>query len=122
MEWSHSNDFTVKVPEGSDAARYLALNQDFVVGPLPAKLDTDDEDDTPIAGPKLKAAATANPKVVVTTPPVVRIQLRIDDTANWNSNNPVLADGEPGIERISDGTRKLKIGDNVTAWTALPYQ
>lgn len=46
------------------------------------------------------------------------IKLRRDTAANWTSVNPVLAAGEAGFE--SD-TRKLKIGDGITAWASLPY-
>lgn len=38
--------------------------------------------------------------------------------ATWNSRNPVLRDGEFGVEK---DTGKLKIGDGSTQWTALPY-
>jgi hypothetical protein len=47
-----------------------------------------------------------------------KIQLRRDIAANWNNVNPVLAQGEPGIETDTD---RMKIGDGVTAWTALAY-
>lgn len=47
-----------------------------------------------------------------------RIQLRRDSTHNWENLNPVLADGEPGLEY---DTNKLKIGDGETNWTGLPY-
>lgn len=49
---------------------------------------------------------------------IAQIQLRSDTAAVWTSANPTLALGEPGIE--SD-TRKLKIGNGITAWNALPY-
>lgn len=45
-------------------------------------------------------------------------QFRRDSAANWTSANPVLADGEMGLE--SD-THKAKIGDGVTPWTGLLY-
>lgn len=47
-----------------------------------------------------------------------RIQMRRDTAANWTSANPVLAQGEPGIET---DTLKIKIGDGATAWTSLAY-
>ena len=47
-----------------------------------------------------------------------RLVLRRDTAANWTSANPVLNQGEPGFETDTD---KLKIGDGVTAWSALPY-
>ena len=48
------------------------------------------------------------------------IQLRRDTAANWTAVNPVLAQGEAGIEFGSP--MKMKIGDGTTAWSALPYQ
>lgn len=48
-----------------------------------------------------------------------RIQYRRDTAANWTTANPVLAAGEPAVET---DTKKRKIGDGSTAWTALPYQ
>ena len=47
-----------------------------------------------------------------------RIQLRRDTAAQWASINPVLAQGEPGIET---NTGKQKFGDGVTAWNLLSY-
>jgi hypothetical protein len=48
----------------------------------------------------------------------VQIQLRRDTAANWTANDPTLAEGELGIET---DTKQYKIGDGVTAWTALDY-
>lgn len=47
-----------------------------------------------------------------------RIQLRRGNAADWTSANPILADGEIGIE--SD-TRKAKIGDGSNQWSTLSY-
>ena len=47
-----------------------------------------------------------------------RIQLRRGTAAEWADANPVLADGEPGYEKVSG---KQKIGDGVSPWTVLPY-
>jgi cytoskeletal protein CcmA (bactofilin family) len=47
-----------------------------------------------------------------------RIQLRRDTGANWSSANPVLAQGEIGLN-LDDGS--IKIGDGVTAWNSLSY-
>jgi hypothetical protein len=47
-----------------------------------------------------------------------RIQLRNDTAANWKAANPVLLKGELGIEI---DTRKLKIGDGISAYTGLKY-
>ena len=49
---------------------------------------------------------------------ITKIQLRHDTAANWTSVNPVLLEGEVGIET---DTRKQKIGDGSTAWNSLPY-
>lgn len=49
---------------------------------------------------------------------IVRIQLRRDTAADWTSANPVLAEGEMGIETDTD---LFKIGDGSTAWTSLGY-
>lgn len=47
-----------------------------------------------------------------------RIRLRRDTAANWTAANPVLLNGEVGLET---DTRKLKLGDGTTAWTSLLY-
>lgn len=49
---------------------------------------------------------------------IIRFQFRRGTAAEWAAANPVLADGEPGVER---DTGKQKIGDGVRAWNALPY-
>lgn len=49
----------------------------------------------------------------------VRFQLRRDTAANWSANNPILADGEPGIETDSS---RIKIGDGVSTWNSLAYE
>lgn len=47
-----------------------------------------------------------------------RIMLRRDTAANWNTANPVLMEGELGIE---NDTNKMKIGNGTSAWESLPY-
>jgi hypothetical protein len=47
-----------------------------------------------------------------------KLQLRRDTAANWTLNNPILADGEMGIETDA---KKHKIGDGLTAWDMLKY-
>lgn len=47
-----------------------------------------------------------------------QIQLRRDSAANWTSSNPILADGEIGLERDTD---KFKVGNGIATWTARPY-
>lgn len=49
-----------------------------------------------------------------------RLQNKIDTTENWESNNPVLLDGEIGFEKSSEGI-KIKVGDGVTQWNSLEY-
>jgi len=46
----------------------------------------------------------------------VRIQLRRDTAANWTSNNPVLRQGEIGIET---DTYQMKVGDGSSTWTQI---
>lgn len=46
------------------------------------------------------------------------IQIKRDTAANFTSNDPTLADGQPGYET---DTGKMKIGDGSTAWTSLGY-
>lgn len=46
------------------------------------------------------------------------IQLRRDTAALWTSVNPILAQGEMGMET---DTGKVKIGDGSTTWTSLTY-
>jgi len=47
-----------------------------------------------------------------------RIRLRRDTAANWTAANPVLLNGEAGIET---DTRRFKVGDGTTAWSGLGY-
>jgi hypothetical protein len=49
---------------------------------------------------------------------ITRIRLRRDIAANWAGANPVLANGEVGLET---DTRNVKVGDGSTAYVALPY-
>jgi hypothetical protein len=48
----------------------------------------------------------------------VIIQIRRGLAAQWTSANPVLAEGEMGVET---DTLQVKIGDGSTAWATLPY-
>ncbi|MCW3039360.1 MAG: hypothetical protein JWM31_1265 [Solirubrobacterales bacterium] len=47
-----------------------------------------------------------------------QFQIRGDTAANWAAANPVLLTRELALET---DTRKIKLGDGVTAWNALPY-
>jgi len=46
----------------------------------------------------------------------IRIQLRRDTSANWISSNPVLREGEMGIET---DTLKIKLGNGTSTWTQI---
>lgn len=48
----------------------------------------------------------------------VKLLLRRDTESNWEAADPVLLAGELGYDQT---TSRLKIGDGVTAWTALPF-
>lgn len=47
-----------------------------------------------------------------------KIQLRRDLAASWTSTNPVLGQGEPGLET---DTNQIKYGNGYSAWRDLPY-
>lgn len=47
------------------------------------------------------------------------LKLRRGSVSEWSTTNPVLANGEMGIELGSPP--KWKVGDGTTAWNALPY-
>lgn len=48
----------------------------------------------------------------------VTLQIRHDEAADWITRNPVLAQGEYGLET---DTFLIKVGDGVTDWLHLPY-
>ena len=48
-----------------------------------------------------------------------RLQLRRDGAQQWANINPILAQGELGIEI---DTSRIKIGDGVTPWNSLKYE
>jgi len=47
-----------------------------------------------------------------------KIQLRRDTATNWSRINPVLADGEPGLDITNN---KIKLGDGTTPWNTLGF-
>ena len=53
--------------------------------------------------------------------PITRIILKSDTTKNWNKSNPVLINGELGIENCSNGITKMKIGNGKSKWKDLKY-
>ena len=50
----------------------------------------------------------------------IRMQQRRDASTNWTSINPVLLNGEIGIETDNTSDYKWKIGDGSHCWTDLP--
>lgn len=53
----------------------------------------------------------------------VTLQIRHDSAEDWLTRNPVLAEGEFGLETKNDDANHLllKIGDGVRDWAHLPY-
>jgi len=49
---------------------------------------------------------------------VERIQLRRDTSSNWTTNDPILAQGEIGIDLTEN---RMKIGDGTSLWSVLEY-
>ena len=47
-----------------------------------------------------------------------KIQFRRDTAANWTANNPILSEGEMGLET---DTGKFKVGNGTDVWTALVH-
>lgn len=47
-----------------------------------------------------------------------KLQLRRGTAASWTASNPILADGEPGVET---DTNKFKLGNGSVTWNLLPY-
>lgn len=48
----------------------------------------------------------------------VTLQVRNDSAADWTTRNPILAEGEYGVE---NDTFLIKIGDGIRTWVNLPY-
>ena len=46
------------------------------------------------------------------------IKIRRDTSTNWTSANPILSEGEFGVET---DTKRMKMGDGVTEWNVLEY-
>lgn len=49
------------------------------------------------------------------------IKIKRGTTASWETKNPILENGQPGVERCNDGSTRVKIGDGVTPWNQLSY-
>ena len=50
-----------------------------------------------------------------------RIKLKRDTATNWESNNPVLLNGEYIIVEMTDGELRAKTGDGVSTYSQLPF-
>lgn len=48
----------------------------------------------------------------------VKIQFRRDTATNWESVNPILSQGEMGLDTTNN---RFKLGDGITAWNSLAY-
>ncbi len=51
-------------------------------------------------------------------PRLADIKFRKETAANWSTVNPVLNEGEPGIET---DTLKMKVGNGTSSWNSLDY-
>lgn len=49
------------------------------------------------------------------------LQHKRDTAANWTANNPVLLNGQIGLEKNGAFYTQFKVGDGVTAWNSLGY-
>lgn len=52
---------------------------------------------------------------------VIRVKTRRETPRDWAEINPVLADGEIGVEKEDSDTIRFKIGNGTDRWTRLPY-
>jgi len=50
-----------------------------------------------------------------------RIRVRRDNANNWNTNNPILADGEIGVVSSGENAGRHKVGDGDTPWNNLVF-
>ncbi|MCL2765605.1 MAG: hypothetical protein FWD40_10055 [Treponema sp.] len=50
-----------------------------------------------------------------------RIRVRRDNANNWNTNNPILADGEIGVISSGENAGRHKVGDGDTPWNNLIF-
>lgn len=51
-----------------------------------------------------------------------RIKMKRDTSANWNTNNPILLNGEIIIVDTEAGETRYKIGDGTRTYSQLPFQ
>jgi hypothetical protein len=48
----------------------------------------------------------------------VKLQFRRDTAANWETNNPILSEGELGLDTTN---QRFKIGDGVNTWDNIDF-
>lgn len=48
----------------------------------------------------------------------VKIKTKQDTATNWQTNNPVLSNGEQGWDSTN---KRMKVGDGTSAWNSLDY-
>ena len=60
-------------------------------------------------------------KEVVRILATARFKTRSDYKANWESINPILLSGEPGVVIDGNETEKIKFGDGITPWNELGW-
>jgi hypothetical protein len=48
----------------------------------------------------------------------VKLQFRRDTAANWETNNPILSEGELGLDTTN---QRFKIGDGVNTWDNIEF-
>lgn len=51
----------------------------------------------------------------------VRLTALHGTVEEFESRNPILLDGEIGVETQIDSSKKIKVGDGITQWNSLPY-
>lgn len=49
------------------------------------------------------------------------IQLKRGTSNSWTTQNPILLEGQPGVETRGESSPRIKIGDGSTAWSSLKY-
>lgn len=49
------------------------------------------------------------------------IQLKRGTSSSWTTQNPILLEGQPGIENRENKSPRMKIGDGTNTWTNLSY-
>ena len=50
---------------------------------------------------------------------ITQIRFRRGTSQEWATYNPILGEGEPGVDTTLD---RFKLGDGVTPWLSLPFQ